>query len=52
MSTIDDDDRPACPACGSREAVRFSATKQERPGVLVTEYICMPCSRVFTEADA
>ena len=51
MSTIDVDDPPACPACNSTERVRFSASRRDQSGVLVPEYICRPCNRVFTEAE-
>jgi transposase-like protein len=52
MSTIDVEDPPACPACNSAERVHYSASRQETGGVLVEEYICNPCNRVFTTSEA
>jgi len=53
MSTIEDADPPACPACNSSERVRYAASRRDPDGSgLVPEYVCRPCSRAFTRAES
>jgi transposase-like protein len=49
--SLADDDPPPCPCCGLTDRVRFQGASG-RPGERVSEYVCVPCSRAFTEDES
>lgn len=52
MSVVNHGDPPSCPLCERADRVSYSASRRDPSGRLVAEYLCRPCGRAFTEAEA